>query len=382
MKKALVGSSALALVLVAGFFAATTGGSAPRKGSPAPSTTTSTTGRAGRNRATTTSPTARPAPTHAAAPTTTTTTVKPKPVDPVAGAVALRLQGQSIDAIDANGKVVKHLVTTFADRQVIRAQLLGDHNTIWYETMPATSTNITNTCDDVVRLDLAGNHRTVIAHADSFSVSGDGRRVALENVLPDSSCVPNVNQGVGRNVVRDVNTGKESAIVGKVDGEVVLSPGGHVLVTTQCNGEYDDCALNMVTAAVPNEIGAPLTLQRVNDDKLGFFRLTARNDGLYASVEDMSGGCSCSGSPANILQVVRRFSWSDLAGTGTPLFTTDGKHFIDSIAPTNNGVLAVESRSTDSQVTLDRLGPNGAAALQVLPSDKETLLGSIDPFFG
>jgi hypothetical protein len=374
MKKLLVGSSALALVLTAGFLAATTVGSAPRKGSPAPSTTTSTAaGRAVRHSTTTT--TVAPA-------SATSTTVKPKPVDPVAGAVALRLQKNSIDAIDANGKVVKHLVTTFADRQVIAAHLLGDHHTIWYETMPAIDVVGQDTCGDIVRLDLASNRRTVIAHADAFSVSGDGSRVALENVQPDSSCAADANQVDGKNVVRDINTGRESTIVGKVEGDIALSPGGHVLVTNECNGEYGHCALNLATAAVPNTIGAPVTLHVVNDDKLGFFRLTARNEGLYASVEDMSGGCSCSESPANTQQVVRRFSWSDLGGTGTSLFTTDGKHFIESIAPTNNGVLAVESRSTDSQITLDRFGSNGAVALAVLPSDAGTVLGAIDPFFG
>jgi hypothetical protein len=308
--------------------------------------------------------------------------VKPKPVDPLPGAVALRLQDRSIDAIDANGNVVKHLVTAFADRQVIAAHLLGDHHTIWYETMPAMNSHGPDTCGDVVRLDLASNQRTVIAHADAFAVSGDGSRVALQNVQPDSACTNGANQVDGQNVVRDVNTGKESTIVGEVGGELALSPGGHVLVTTECNGEYGDCALNLATAAVPNTIGAPVTLHTVNDDKLSFSRLSARNDGLYAMVVDGSGGCSCSGSPSVVQEVMRRFSWTDLGGTGTPLFTTDGKHLIESLAPTGNGVMTVEYRSTDPGDTLDRIGSNGDVALQVLPIEPQTVLGAIVPFFG
>jgi hypothetical protein len=369
MKKVLVGSSALALVLTAGFFAATTVGSAP-KARVAPATTTSTSTRPAPRIVTTTTATVAPT-------TTTSTTTKPKPVDPVLGAVALRMQGQSIDAIDADGRVVKHLVTAFADRSVVAAHLLGDHHTIWYETMPAPNSHGPDSCGDVVRLDLASNQRTVIAHADSFAVSGDGTRVALENVQADANCVNGANQSDGRNVVRDLNTGKESKIVGELTGELVLSPGGHVLATTECNGEYGDCALNLATAAVPDTIGAPVTMHTVNDDELGFFHLAGSNDGLYANVEEMS-----SGSPANGQQVVRRFSWNDLGGAGTPLFTTDGAHFIDAIAPTSNGVYAIQSRESDSQVTLDRLGSSGAVAVQVLPTDPETFLGTIDPFFG
>ena len=67
---------------------------------------------------------------------------------------------------------------------------------------------------------------------------------------------------------------------------------------------------------------------------------------------------------------------------GTLLFTTDGAHFIDELAPTSNGVHAIQSRESDSQITLDRLGSNGAVALQVLPVDPETFLGTIDPFLG
>jgi hypothetical protein len=375
VKKVLVGSSALALVLVAGFFAATTGGSAPRKDSPAPSTTTSTAaGRAVHNSTTTTTV----VPT-----TTTTTTVKPKPVDPVAGAVALRLQDRSIDAIGANGKVVKHLVTTFADRVVVSAHLLGDHHTIWYETVP-TGTKPSNRCNDVVRLDLATNRRTVIAHANSFSVSGDGLRVALTDVPPDGVCTGSAQSVPGNNFVRDLVTGKQSPVVGSLEGPLVLSPGGHVLVTTECTSDEYDCSISLATAAMPSSLGSPITPHLVAGDKTEFFGLIPGSDALYAFVNPSPDGCTCTGSPKDTQQIVRRFSWSDLGGTGTQVIATDGSDVIQSIVGSTGSLYATTVGGTGSNPTLtfNRIVNNQVVGLEKLPAGATISLGAIDPFFG
>jgi len=369
MKKIIVGSSALACVLVAGFFAASTVGSAPRRAGVAASTTTSTPAAPAPAKPTTTV-----APSTTTVAPTTTTTLKPKPVDPLAGAVSLGLHGTSIDALDANGHVVKHLVTTFSDRLVNNARLMGDHHTVWYETSPNGSG--ANKCSDIVRLDLASNTRTVIAHADGFSVSGNGERVALRNVQPDSVCNGSSDHIEGVDVVRDLATGKQSQVIGQMQGDPALSPGGHVLVATTLHGEDYDGTVVLTVAMLPDTLGAPVTMQTTNDVSLSFFDLMPRNDGLYALVDKEMPNDSTQ-------QTVRRLSWSNISGPGTTVFTTTGP-WIQQVAPSTNGVFATVAGEQLPE-TLARLNGKGGSMTQlrkVATDDLPFFVGMVDPWIG
>jgi hypothetical protein len=246
----------------------------------------------------------------------------------------------------------------------------------------------TNRCSDVVRLDLATNRRTVVAHAQTFAVSANGNRVALEEVEPDIACTDTTKFVVGVNVVRDVSSGRQSAIVGDFEGSIAMSPGGHVLLATHCaTDDYnEDCPATLESAAVPDSLGAPVTLHDVNTHG-SFTSLVARNDGLYAIVDTMQRDCGCAGAPQDRTDSavsVRRLSWSALAGTGATVFTVHGPLQLDGLAVTPNGLYATGLASVKADRAVFHLGANGAQLLRLVPDPEAAFdfLGTIDAFAG
>ena len=336
MKKSLLGAVALVGALAAGIAACGTqvGGTAAR------SVTQTKDGES--------TSTSSPATAPATKPTiTTTTTVKPKPVDPLAGIVALEIHGRNVFGIDARGREVRTLVTAYAGRAVTSAHMMSDHHTIWYVTQPDTQTdpNPAYACDDVVRLDLAHNHRTVIAHARDFSVSSDGSRVLLRSVEADTACPgPGTNR---EDVVLDVATGAHSVVVTPKDTyfpNLELSPGGHVVVGTRCmsDNEYvDECHIPLQSASIPDQLGAAVTLRPINDQTLSFLDLVPRSDGLYALVDTHAQNCGCGGHGDRTDRdiTIRRLSWSDLGASGDKVFTVQGPFWLLGFSVGPNGQL-------------------------------------------
>ena len=363
MRKLIAGSVALAAVsVVAVGAAAATQGVSRHPSAPRPAPATSTTKGTGATSSTTASTSTS---------TSTTSTTQPRPVDPMAGVAMLGVRGRKIMALDAQGNVMRTLVTAYAGRTVLDAQMQSNHHTIWYVTASNTSDAYLPGqyhCTDVVRLDLVTSQRTVIAHADAFSVTPDGTRVVLQDVQPDSTCIAN-DSSLAPNVVRDVATGAQSTITGTMD-RFVLSPDGRTLVGTHCSFD-DDCRVQLEAAALPATLGAPVQLHPINDQKLSFMGLDARADGLYALVDTQPQVCGC-GGPVDRYDrdvTVRRLSWNDLGGAGSTLFTVQGPMSFDGVAPSQAGLFAWGEPKVGGPFTLYRLDSGGAHVLRTLPTD-------------
>jgi hypothetical protein len=315
---------------------------------------------------------------------TTTTTVAPNPVDPLAGIDLLQADGRYIYGLDAQGTRVRTLVTAYEDRAVEDVQMMPDHHTIWYRTglTSRTAGPPDFYCDDVVRLDLATNTRTLIAHADEFSVSAKGERVLLTNEVPNSSCATGWIEG--RDVVRDVATGAESPITDANYMNPVLSPDGGALVATECTSDMYGCHIALREASLPTTLGAQITLHPVNNAELSFLSLRSRADGLYAIVDTHPQSCGCGGrvdrSDNDI--TVRRLSWSDLGGTGTTLFTLQGPRYFDMIMPSVNTIYAMGSEKVDAPTTLYRIDDGGAAQVRSLSATTAWYMYGVPPLAG
>jgi hypothetical protein len=381
MRKLMVGSIALAIVGVAAIASATAGSSSPRHEAEVDgsATTVASTTTAASVRVTATST------------STSTSTTVPKPVDPLAGGAMLGWTTRDIKLYDANGNAIRTLVTAYADRVITSAQMMGDHHTIWYSETPDWSQPAIapNQCNDIVRLDLATNTRSVIAHAYKFSVAGNGDRVVLSAVIPDAECSrDSYSETLGVSVVRDVSTGSQSTISG-FDGysDIAISPGGHVIATTTCTEGDGQCHISLRTAAIPNELGAPINLQPTNDQTLSFTSLAAHDDGLYAVVDPHPQSCGCGGQEnrydADV--TVRRFPWSDLASSGTVLSTVQGPLTIDGAVIGPLGLFGWGSDNASSELGVYRLHPASADRLRGIANDARDLFitfGSLPEFAG
>ncbi len=372
MKKIVLGGVALAGVLTAAIVTAAAVQSSPRHSdSTKPKTTVPQ--RQHKAKATTT--------TRPSTATSSTSTTRPAPVDPMAGVAMLGMQGRRIVTIDAQGSELRTIVTAYADRIVTDAQLMRDHQTIWYRTardynLPSDQT--TYNCSDIVRLNLATNARTVIAHADAFSVAADGNRVVLSGVRGDSTC-SSTAWTPGINVVRDVSTGAQSTINGAFE-RFAISPGGHVLVANHCPDE-GDCRIPLWSGLVPGTLGGPVTMAPINDQKLSFLDLVSRNDGLYAIVDKHVQECGCSGRGDRFDRDVsiRRLSWYDLDGAGTELFTVQGPFSVRYIVPSAAGLYAVAGENVNALPALFRLDSGGVHKVRTLPTEGLPSFAPIPP---
>jgi hypothetical protein len=182
-----------------------------------------------------------------AAPTTTTATAPI--IDPLpSGSVMLQVSGRTISAIDIDGHRTGTLVTEFAGRTVINAQLTTDHRTLWY----ATKANDNQSCPEIVKLDLQTGAHSVVGHADDFALTTDGSKLLLVWPYSDAwvanNCRPvPLPSGVSRYeaayVVRDFTDNAQGAFGGESQpgdrgagpsGRVWLSPAGDEIITTEC----------------------------------------------------------------------------------------------------------------------------------------------------
>jgi hypothetical protein len=291
----------------------------------------------------------------------------------------LTVDDSHVYAADATGKQLGILVTAYPGRVVREAQLMSDDHTIWYVTAPNGYPAKYN-CTDVVRLDLATNTRTVIAHAQRFSASADGSRVALTSEVPNRICYGTHANLMERSVVRDVATGAESTINDMQYWNLTLSPDGRTLVTTNCTSDDTGCHYPLMSAELPAKLGPTITLKTVSDPKISYLSLMPRADGLYALVDKQPQSCGCGGRPERYDRdlSVRRLSWTDLSGVGTTLYTVQGPRYFDTIVPTDGGVLAAGAEDVKQPNRLLYLIAGGSARiLRKLPAENP----SIDNYF-
>jgi hypothetical protein len=250
--------------------------------------------------------------------------------------------GKYIKLRDAAGNELRTLVTAYEDRLVTDAQLMGDHHTIWYATQPNWSMGAGG-CNEIVKLDLATNQRTLIAHAYGFAVAGNGDRVVLTGLQSDAECFGFPHEGPS-NVVRDVSTGAQSEIIGDQLYSFVISPGGHVLVSTQCTEGDEGCYTSLRTARLPDDLGAPVTLTPTNNQRLSLVEYVAHDDGLYAIVTPHTvGHCGEGDEVTDRHQTVRRYSWTDMDSPPTVVATIPGSQSVWNLVVSPAGTYVVRS---------------------------------------
>ena len=115
-------------------------------------------------------------------------------------------------------------------------------------------------------------------------------------------------------------------------------------------------------ASIPNTLGAPITLQPVNDQKLSFLSLQSRDDGLYAIVDPDPQHCGCGGPQDRFDNdvTVRRYSWTDLSGQGTEVFRVQGPLTFTTVVPSSEGLFATGQANIAAPFALYRLDAHGA----------------------
>jgi len=110
-------------------------------------------------------------------------------VDPLpSGTVLLAAQGRYVVALGYDGE---QLATMIHARRgaVVDAQITRDHRWLWYLSV---ASNSRSGCGEVVRANIVDRSSTVIAHAVSFGISPDARRLALSGYgdVAHGACEP------------------------------------------------------------------------------------------------------------------------------------------------------------------------------------------------
>jgi hypothetical protein len=252
-----------------------------------------------------------------------------------AGTVMLGARGGSIVALDANGHELKILITVASGRLVTGAQLMPDHETLWYVTTedPAVPNH---GCPSVVTMDLRTKATSVISHAFGVAVTADGKRYVLgPGVYSDAS----VRQGCPGGTFQDEfavhGLGTAAVSHAPADGApiassgplgVAISPAGDRLITSQCS--LDGCGV--MTLPVPKSLGAPLVWNTSSPVSCSCQHFVTADDALYAIVE----------TPMAPRAEVRRFAWNALSGSGTAVFSSASPRRFGSPVPTSAGVYA------------------------------------------
>jgi hypothetical protein len=312
---------------------------------------------------------------------TTTASTAARPSDPLGSdAAMLGISGRVISALDAQGHVLKTLVTAFAGRSVTNVQLRPDHRTIWY----ATKADDNQTCPEIVKLDLQTNVRTVVAHADGFALTPDGTKLLF--VRPASAvAVTNRCQPVpypsgvqiydGEFVVRDLATGAQSVLpigaypsagTGGPSGHVWMSDSGEELIASNC--VVDGCGT--LTFTVPKDLNGPIVWEKTKfGPKCGCSTLVSGPNGVYGVDE---------GSWNDTRNFLRRYDATNLIGPGNEVIAPkDGT--LGSIAPTTAGVfvLGVPAGST---TTLYRVTNGTLQVVATLGRSSVSRLFPIPPY--
>jgi hypothetical protein len=110
-------------------------------------------------------------------------------VDPLpAGTAMLAAQGRDVVALGSNGEQLATMI--HAERgAVVDAQITRDHRWLWYLSVAGRAGE---DCGEVVRADIVDRSSTVMAHAVSFGISPDARRLALSGYgdVAHGACEP------------------------------------------------------------------------------------------------------------------------------------------------------------------------------------------------
>ena len=244
-------------------------------------------------------------------------------------------RGSSIVALDADGRELETLITLAAGRLVTGAQLMPDHETLWYVTTgdPAVPNH---GCPSVVTMDLRTKATSVIGHAFGVAVTTDGKRYVLgPGVYSDAS----VRQGCPGGTFQDEfavhGLGTAAVSHAPEDGApiassgplgVAISPAGDRLITSQCS--LDGCGV--MTLPVPKSLGAPLVWNTTSPISCSCLHFVTSGEALYAVVE----------TPMAPKAALRRFAWNALSGTGTTVFSSSSPRRFISPVPTTGGVYA------------------------------------------
>jgi hypothetical protein len=247
----------------------------------------------------------------------------------------LGARGGSVVAVDADGRELKTLTTVAAGRLVTGAQLMPDHQTLWYVTTGDPGVP-NHGCPDVVTMDFRTNATSVIGHAFGVAVTADGRRFVLgPGVYSDAG----VRQGCPGEAedefaVHDTATGAVShaplsgaPIASSGPIGVAISPAGDRLVTSQCS--LDGCGV--MTLDVPKSLGTPLVWSTSSPVSCSCQHFVTADDALYALVD----------TPMAPRAEVRRFAWNALSGPGTTVFSSSSPRRFGSPVPTTAGLYAL-----------------------------------------
>jgi hypothetical protein len=175
-------------------------------------------------------------------PGSSTTATTPVPAVVPDATAMLALDGRRIVALDVTGHTLKTLVTVFAGRAVTNAMLASDRETIWYDTHAVDN----QSCPEVVKLNLRTDARTVVAHAEDFTLSADGSHLLLVWPASDAAVAGSCRSAPVYSAalaLRDLVSGSSwsmpvadfpGAGTGGPSGPVWLSDDGTRIVTTQC----------------------------------------------------------------------------------------------------------------------------------------------------
>ena len=299
---------------------------------------------------------ANPTTSTSVAPGSSSSTTKPihaRPTDPLPGAVLVAAHDREIDTLDASGHKLATLVTVFAGRTVTNLQLMADHRTIWY----STSQGHPRTCDEVVKLDLRTNTRTLMAYAIDFTVSADGSRLLLVWPKTPADLTAQCTEKPALTfttrdalLVRDLRTGAQSGITttdyptagsGGPSGHVWMSPSGNELIDSVCT--QDPCGTRLWN--VPQPLGAALPRSTTAGPACGCATLVSGPGAVYGIDE---------GSFRNRRTTLRRYDPAQLTGPGTVVVTPAGIT-MGSVAPTATTVYVAGYRTGSPTASVYRL---------------------------
>jgi hypothetical protein len=277
----------------------------------------------------------------------------------------VQVSGRTIVALDANGRALKTLVTAYAGRAVRDATLMRDRHTIWYATQALDNA----TCPEIVKLDLATNRRTVVAHASDFTVTPDRTRLLL--VWPKNEPALRAQCGLSVTkqydfalVVRDVRTGVQSTFsaadfpsvaTGSPTGPVWMSAAGDRLVTEHCTN--DGCMAR--TFVVPQHLGTPIILEPpASAPVCNCSTLVSGPEGVYA----IDRGAYPGGRRSRLV----RFDPASPRGAGIELLDSSSIP-LWSVAPTTAGLFVAGTPSGSRTARLYRVDGRRLVEVATLP---------------
>lgn len=172
-------------------------------------------------------------------------------VDPLPpGTVLLAAQGKDVVALGSNGDQLATMI--HAKRgDVVDAQVTRDHQWLWYLSVAGTAGR---DCGEVVRANIIDRSSTVIAHAVSFGISPDARRLALSGYgdVAHGACEPGKHAAIA--TIDLWTKARARASVASAD-MVRWSGDGKSLVGRQCANGSCQAVTYLQPGGVPRSTG-------------------------------------------------------------------------------------------------------------------------------